>query len=166
MIYYVHRDPKFENYLNILREKGGTALSAAKKAEEILQRILMKGRENSLKVARLTQKGELRIKCGIKYDLGNGYRLVCAKKGAHLILLYIGSHDDCDRWLEHNKGLHFEIDDNGDNKLATRNIPSSEYKSLLTTELTTDPVDEYEEQLMKRIDDKVLRNIFCGLVEK
>jgi hypothetical protein len=162
MVCYVHRDPKFENYLNILREKGGTALSAAKKAEEIIQRILMKGRENSLKVGRLTKKGELRIKCGIKYDLGNGYRLICAKKGAHLILLYIGSHDDCDRWLEHNKGLQFEIDDNGDNKLATKNIPSIECKSLSTN----DPVDEYEEQLMKRIDDKVLRSIFCGLVEK
>jgi hypothetical protein len=29
-----------------------------------------------------------------------------------------------------------------------------------------DPADEYEEQLVRRIDDKVLRNIFCGLCEK
>jgi hypothetical protein len=162
MICFVHRDPKFENYLNLLREKGGTALSAAKKAEEIIQRLLMKGRETSLKVGRLTKKGELRIKRGLKYDLGNGYRLVCAKKGAHLILLYVGAHDDCDRWLVHNKGLQFEIDDNGPDKLATWNIPALECASLSTT----DPADEYENQLMKRIDDKVLRNIFCGLVEK
>jgi hypothetical protein len=162
MICYVHRDAKFENYLNILREKGGTALSAAKKAEDIIQRLLIKGKENSLKVGRLTKKGELRIKCGIKYDLGSGYRLVCARNGDRLILLYIGSHDECDRWLENNKGLQFEIDDNGDNMLATPDIQSTEYNSLLTI----DPVDEYEEQLMRRIDDKVLRNIFCGLVQK
>jgi hypothetical protein len=32
--------------------------------------------------------------------------------------------------------------------------------------MTIDPADEYEEQLMKKIDDKVLRTIFCGLVDK
>ncbi len=162
MICYVHRDPRFERCLNTLRESGGTALSAAKKAEEIINKILAKGRENSLKVGRLTRKGELRIKSGIKYDLGNGYRLVCAKKGPHLILLYIGTHDDCSRWLERNKGLRYEIDNNGNNVIVTRKAVSSDFKSTGAI----DPAEEYEQQLMKRIDDKVLRNIFCGLVEK
>ncbi len=162
MIYYVHRDIKFESYLNALREKGGTALSAAKKAEEIIRKILMKGREDSHKVGKLTRKGELRIKCGLKYDLGNGYRLVCAKKGPHLMLLYVGTHDDCSRWLERNKGLQYDIDNNCDTKLVAQKVPPMNFQSTVTA----DPADDYEEQLMNRIDDKVLRTIFCGLVEK
>jgi hypothetical protein len=162
MICYIHRDPRFERYLNALRQRGGTALSAAKKAEEIINKILAKGRENSLKVGKLTRKGELRIKSGIKYDLGNGYRLVCAKKGPNLILLYIGTHDDCSRWLERNKGLQYEIDNNGNNMIVTRKAASSDFKSTVAI----DPAEEYEQKLMKKIDDKVLRNIFCGLIEK
>lgn len=159
MIYYVHHDYRFEKYLNELRERGGTALSAVKKAEEIMEKILAKGRENSYKVSKLTRKGELRIKSGIKYDLGNGYRLVCARRGPHLILLYIGTHDDCSRWLERNKGLKYEIELCGNNSMATQEIVSADSKST-----TTDPAEEYEKQLLKRIDDKILRNIFCGLV--
>jgi hypothetical protein len=162
MIHSIHRDPGFEKCMNTLRDKGGTALLAAKKAEEIIDRILIKGRENSHRVARLTSKGELRIKCGMKYDLGNGYRLVCAKKGSHLSLLYIGSHDDCDRWLERNKGFQYETGDVCNTKLVTQELSPSGFESMMTI----DPADEYEEQLMKRIDDKVLRTIFCGLVDK
>jgi len=162
MIHYVHRDPKFEQSLSTIRDRGGSALSAAKKAEKIIQRVLEKGRENSLKVGRLTRKGELRISRGIKYDLGNGYRLICAKKGSNLILLHIGTHEECSRWLERNKGLHYEIGDNYCAKLVTQEHISTDPGQMKTI----DPSDEYEEQLMKRIDDKILRKLFCGLVEK
>ena len=162
MIHYIYQDPGFEKCLTTLRERGGAALFAAKKAEDIIQKIVMKGRVHSCNVGKLTKKGELRIKYGIKYDLGGGYRLVCAKKGPYLMLLYIGTHDDCGRWLERHKGLQYEIDDNSDNKLETQKVPLVDFESTMTT----DPADEYEEQLMKRIDDKVLRNIFCGLIEK
>jgi hypothetical protein len=162
MICYIHRDSRFEKHLGALRERGGTALSAVKKAEEIINRILAKGRENSLKVGKLTRKGELRIKSGIKFDLGNGYRLVCAKKGPHLTLLFIGTHDDCSRWLERNKGLQYDIEDSGDNMIVTRKVVSRDFEPTMMI----DPTEEYEKQLMKRIDDKVLRNIFCGLVDK
>jgi len=162
MVFYILRDPKFDKYLNILRERGGTALLAAKKAEEIINKILIKGRENSHIIGKLTKNGEFRIRHCIKYDLGNGYRLVCMKKGSHLVLLYIGTHDDCSRWLQRNRDLQYEIDNNCNNMLLTRDVPSIDFISSADV----DPADEYEEQLVKRIDDKVLRNIFCGLCEK
>jgi hypothetical protein len=162
MIHYVHRVPGFERSLITLREKGGIALSAVKKAEKIIQRVLERGREDSIKVGRLTRKGEFRISHGIKYDLGNGYRLVCAKKGPHLILLQIGTHEECTRWLERNKGLDYEINKDCPSKLVTQEQISTEPGRIEKI----DPCDEYEEQLMKRIDDKILRSLFCGLVEK
>jgi hypothetical protein len=162
MIRYIHRDPGFEKCLDLLRNKGGAALFAAKKAEEIITKIMIMGGENSHRVARLTSKGELRIKCCIKYDLGSGYRLVCAKKGSLLSLLYIGSHDDCDRWLERNKGFQYATDNDGNTKLVMQEASPIDFESIGTN----DPADEYEDQLMKSIDDKVLRTIFCGLVDK
>jgi hypothetical protein len=162
MVFYILRDPKFDKHLNILREKGGTALLAANKAEEIINKILIKGRENSHIIGKLTKNGEFRIRHCIKYDLGNGYRLVCMKKGSHLVLLYVGTHDDCSRWLQRNRDLQYEIDNNCNNMLLTRDVPSTDFISSADI----DPADEYEKQLVKRIDDKVLRNIFCGLCEK
>jgi hypothetical protein len=29
-----------------------------------------------------------------------------------------------------------------------------------------DPVEEYEENIIKKVNDKILRTIFCGLVER
>ncbi len=161
MICYVHRDDRFARHLNALRERGGTALSAVKKAEEIIARVLRKGRENSLNVSRLTRRGESRIKAGLKYDLGNGYRLVCSRKGHHLLLLYIGTHDECSRWLERNKGVLCEMDNDLGSSETVRDT-----RSIFTTSEEIDPSVEYEEELMRRIDDRMLRTIFCGLVRK
>lgn len=162
MIYYVHRDPKFDKCLNMLRERGGTALIAVKKSEEIINRIITKGREHFHKIGKQTKNGELRIKHCIKYDLGNGYRLICIKKGSYLTFLFMGTHDDCSRWIERKKGIKFLIDNNCNNMLLTKEDTSMDFESLEEI----DPVEEYEENIMKRVNDKILRTIFCGLVEK
>ena len=54
---------------------------------------------------RRTRHGELRIGGCRKYDLGGGYRLVCIKHEGHLVAAFVGSHDDCDRWIENNRGF-------------------------------------------------------------
>ena len=163
MIYSIYHDPKFDDCLDMLREKGGTALIAVKKAEELINRILVKGREHSISIRKQTKNGEFRIKHCIKYDLGNGYRLVCVKKGARLAFLFIGTHDDCDRWIKRKKGLNYDMsnDCNFDSTLLTADTSVS---SAVAEEM--DPAEQYEEHLMRRIDNKILRTIFCGLVEK
>ena len=74
---------------------------------------------------------------------------------------YIGTHDECHRWLERNKGLRYEMDDSYQDVLITREIPEP---SVPVKEI--DPAEEYEDQLLQKIDDKMLRKIFCGLCEQ
>ena len=162
MLYYIHRDPKFDKCLNMLRERGGTALIAVKKSEEIINRIIAKGREHSHRIGKQTNNGELRIKNCIKYDLGNGYRLICIRRGFHLTYLFVGNHDDCSRWIERKKGIKYEIDNNYNNMLLTKENTSMNFESVEEI----DPVEEYEENIIKKVNDKILRTIFCGLVER
>jgi len=81
------------------------------------------------------------------------------RKAYHLILLYIGTHDECTRWLERNKGLEYDLNNAGENPLFTKQI------SLEAEQQTkkVDPADEYEERLKSRIDDRMLRKIFSGI---
>ena len=54
---------------------------------------------------RVTNHGETRIKHCVKYDLGQGYRLVTIKHKGIISLEYVGNHDDTDKWLDRNSGL-------------------------------------------------------------
>jgi hypothetical protein len=159
MILNVHYTPKFIENIEALRRQGGKSLTIAKKADRLIKEIVARGRNELLEVGRLTKRGELRIKRCRKYDLGDGYRLICLKEGKHLILLYVGTHDECSRWLERNKGLRYKIDDVKGTIVETREV---EVVALAHTE-ERDPAYEYEEQLMGKIDDKILRKIFYGL---
>lgn len=53
---------------------------------------------------RVTNHGETRIKHCVKYDLGQGYRLVTIKHKGIISLEYVGNHDDTDKWLDRNSG--------------------------------------------------------------
>jgi hypothetical protein len=161
MILNIYCDKRFTERLEALRRQGGKSLAVAKKADRLVKRILAKGGNGLSEVGKLTNHGELRIKRCKKYDLGDGYRLICLEEGNQIVLLYIGTHDECSRWLERNKGLQYEIDEKNVNFLAMKEMPSTD----LSYQHAKDPADEYEEQLMAKIDDKILRKIFCGLCE-
>ncbi|HEX2994785.1 MAG TPA: hypothetical protein VHP14_08175 [Anaerolineales bacterium] len=79
------------------------------------------------------------------------------------MLLYIGSHDDCSRWLERNSRMVYELD--GANNLTQISTHACMEDSSVSVEEIAEEcrTDEYEEQLMRRIDDKTLRKIFSGL---
>jgi hypothetical protein len=158
MILSLYLDPKFIKTLNELRKQGGISFIVAKKADDLIKRLLLRGRDCSHEIGKLTKNGELRIKKCKKYDLGHGYRLICLSQASHLVLLYIGTHDECTRWIERNKGLEYELDNTGENRLPTKISLEAEPQIK-----KTDPTDEYEERLISQIDDRMLRNIFSGL---
>lgn len=101
----VYHDNQFEKLLENLKRSGGNGALVAKRAEALIEELTLSEGYGAAESCRLTKNGEARIRNCRKYDLRNGYRLVCIRKGRHLILLYVGTHDDCDRWLEHNRGL-------------------------------------------------------------
>jgi hypothetical protein len=159
---HIHRTPLFDRCLEGLRKKRGAALAAAEKTDEFLRHLTEGGRSPREKFS-FTWNGEHRIRNCVKVDLPCGYRIVCIKKNGHLFLLYVGSHDDCFRWIERNKGLSLDPGSNAGRRIfaETPGVPSID-------DLPVDVIEEkrfsaeFEDALMKKIDDEVLAGIFSG----
>ncbi|MFH1019036.1 MAG: hypothetical protein V1782_00285, partial [Pseudomonadota bacterium] len=105
-----------------------------------------------------TRHGELRLNDCRKYDLSCGFRLIALKRERRLIFSYIGSHDDCQRWIENNRDHQDEIESTPLPPI----LAEKTQESIAGTRVRPD-TDEYEERLMAKIDDRLLREIFAGL---
>jgi hypothetical protein len=160
---FIHRKSRFTKYLHKLHRAGGRSAVAAQRAEAIM---LTLASEPGLpeQVHRLTKFGERRIDGCQKYDLGAGYRLVYVKEEGHYVFLYVGTHDDCDRWLTNNKYLHDlqleQLEDDAwcvsePTAVSDSGAPSSKADSEM----------DYDDLLMQKIDEQTLRRIFHGLCE-
>ena len=61
-------------------------------------------------IVKVTKNGESRIPHCVKYELGDGWRLVTCQYAKSCGFLFMGKHDDADRWLESNKGQTFAVE--------------------------------------------------------
>jgi hypothetical protein len=113
-------------------------------------------------VHRRTKFGERRIDGCQKYDLGAGYRLVYVKEEDHYVFLFVGTHDDCDRWLTNNKYLHDLQLDRLEDEAWRVSEPTAEGESGAPSPEADDEMD-YDDILMQQIDEQTLRRIFRGL---
>ena len=91
--------------LKILARGDKKASLAAQRAEEIIERLASGDSQAIEIVSRRTKHGELRISGCRKYNLGGEYQLVCVKQDGRLAATFVGSHDDCNRWIENNRGF-------------------------------------------------------------
>jgi len=160
VILKVHRDKEFDQRIQEYLSHGGPASLAARKACAILEKIVRRGGSEGIKFGRFTGKGEMRIKNCIKYDLGNGYRMICLRREDRFAALYIGTHDECSRWLDRNRDLDYDWSTSPYECIQVGKAPSS------TREEGKDAADLYEEKLLEQLDDKILRKIFCGLCRR
>lgn len=162
MIRLVHRDAGFMKRRKLLLKAGGRAALAAEQADLIIDRLLLEGagRHRELGIGRPTRHGEARIRNSLKYDLGNGYRLIARKEEDEIVFLYIGAHDDCDRWITDNKGSRW-----------TAAKPRSKTEEVREASVSVAPGDpepaesepDLYERMIEAIDEKDLRVIFRGL---
>jgi len=151
----------FKRNLKDLHQKGGTAAMAAGKAEALIRQLSGVNERDLRKQFRFTRHGEYRIQyCG-KYDLGCGYRLAFIRRGSLLALLYLGSHDDCFRWIARNRGRSFKIRNLIQDDPSRNVIPSK--GCTHPTFVKEDPLfDEYETNLLSKINESDLRKIFSA----
>ena len=156
---YIHRETSFKKSLEALSKGDKTASQAALRAEEIIARLSSGDLQGMEILNRRTKNGELRVTGCRKYSLGGGYRLICVKRENHLIATYVGSHDDCDRWLENNRGFEPELQLSSDVP-----CPSEEGKSDHPYKWEPPESEpDYDDILMEQIDEKILRRIFVGI---
>lgn len=159
MLKYVHSNPKFEKRFNALKKSEKMAVVASKKAEEIISNIINNGKVPLSILGKFTKHGETRIKNCIKFDIGKGHRLVCVKEKEHLFLLFIGTHDDCDTWIENNRNLNPDPDNK--NNITYEILHSVEQQAdSISFDLTE---SDYEDVLLEKITEKDLQYVFRGL---
>jgi hypothetical protein len=161
------RDPLFDRTIGELRAKGGYAAEAAAKADEFIASVRTGRGEGGRKKFRFTRNGEHRIRNCRKVDLGCGYRIVCVQKDGRLVLLYIGTHDDCFRWIERRRTAEYDL--HGVPEEAWLAIGPDRPADGMAGGTETEEArfcDAYEAALMERIDDAVLRRVFAGLVDR
>lgn len=163
MIRSIHYSWLLPKQLEGLRKAGRKAELAAEKCEIILNDISKYGCQCETVLSKRTRNGEARIKNCVKYDLGGGYRLVTVRAENHLFISFIGSHDDTDQWIEHHRYDIFRpsLALYRCEERAIQPAPADMGQGEVTE--AVDLSDEYEEQLMARLDESHLRAIFQGL---
>jgi mRNA-degrading endonuclease YafQ of YafQ-DinJ toxin-antitoxin module len=160
MIRFVHLERRFEKELETLRKRGEIALGVARKAEEVIANLTERESPDLKRAWKLTGWGEKRVDGCIKYDLGDGFRMICFRRGETLFVSYIGTHDECHNWLDHFSGRHnWVAKENG----AT--IPVLSAGPLEWPEPAPPNEDFDDDFLLDQIEDKTLRKIFSGLVK-
>lgn len=165
MGHFIYRTPFFEKQLQALTKTDKKGSLAAERAGEIISRLAAHGWECTELRHKRTRHGELRLRKCLKYDLGSGYRLISLKGDGELYLMYIGTHDECDRWLNKKRGSKLQVEPQSFVFVAeTREAepePGQEPECRPDAES-----DEYEQQLTARLSDPVLRQIFPGICQK
>lgn len=148
--------------LEELSKAGKQGRLAATQVTRILDTIRRDGFSKDSLTTKRTKKGEARIDKCIKYDLGHGYRLVTVRWQDHLYITFVGSHDKADLWLEHNrlddintKKSCFRVE-----KITTR----AQAEKRAATVCTVPCQDMYEEMLLSKVNEKILRQVFSGLI--
>lgn len=132
--------------------KGRLALDTYVSVCEILQ-------EGDEFFSKRTKHGENRLVGCVKYDLGSGYRLVTVRKKRDVHLVCLGTHDEVDTWLERNR--------NWAPSSSVKILQLAREKETLVAgeEDVTEP-DIYEEHLLEKVDEDVLKYVFAGLFRK
>jgi mRNA-degrading endonuclease RelE of RelBE toxin-antitoxin system len=153
MIKYIKYHPQFEKQCEKLKKSNDMAGKAVENAWSIISSF-KESREDFHNMGTLTHFGELRLKDGIKYKLGSGYRLVLSVSKYCLFVLCIGTHDQCDLWLEKNRGRDDFIFSWQEKAVQKKSEKRKSQKSI-----------EYNRQsdFFTPIDDRVLRQVFKGI---
>ena len=160
MIQLAYIDPKLDKCLTNLRRSGKKANLAAGRADRIIAH-LRAGNFPPEHVATITKHGELRIKGCLKYDLGGGYRLVTLKESHRINLLYIGSHDECHRWIENNRDLPLDLIKERSQAIALKSDINRQDENQ--PENISEKVESEMDESEIFYEDSQLRRIFSGL---
>lgn len=157
----VHISAKVERRIEDLKNDGKASRAVARRAAVIIESLASKAVGSYMDgVGGYTRYGEKRIRNCRKYDLSCGYRLVTLQRGVKLFVLFLGTHDECQRWLKNHSRLKEVVAGNGDEFFIFPESPSPSNP----TKVDSAPSNEDEEEELQ-LSDQEMRRVFCGLVE-
>ncbi len=158
----IHQTRKFSKRMAYMVRAGKNERIVADRAKQILTDLQANPLHEEAECKR-TRHGELRLNDCRKYDLSCGFRLIALKRDNRLIFTYIGSHDDCQRWIENNRDYQDVIESTS---VPLMSIKDHQRDDMEARREQPDNYDEYEERLMEEIDEHLLHTIFAGFCKK
>lgn len=166
MIRQLHIARALEKQVKCLHKAGKKAEWAVVQYEKLLELIRYEGLQAEAVLGKRTRNGECRINSCIKYDLGNGYRMVTVRVGNHLFVPFIGGHDETDQWLDRHRYDSFAAGDPAYMHETINPESCSDTGDGCLGQQGEEGCDDiYEEHLMERVDEALLKDIFQGLYQ-
>ena len=155
----LHIHPKVEKNLDQMRSQDNAPKIAAKRAEAIIDAL--KNGTIMARAGRLSKTKDARIRKLFKYDLGKGFRLISLKDKSSLYILFVGSHDQCDTWLDTNsKGKPHQTEVSMTcYEIKKKRQKHTRHAVRSSVDLQDDLCDR-----MPPVSQKDLREVFSGLV--
>lgn len=164
--FHLHCAKSLDEQLENLRRSGRKGRLAANRCQRILNHIRCEGPWSRTLLAKRTKSGEHRLANCVKYRLGHGYRMVTVRRGRDVFILFLGSHDKTDQWLEQNRGYEYTSHETRFiSETITCTEQSSKDRSDRSCHNRCEAIDKYEERIQAQLDDETLRAIFPGLIE-
>jgi len=159
----IHISAEVQSRLNSLKKSGKAGVVLAQKATRVIEGFVSGAARRRLNaIGSLTKFGEKRIKKCRKFDLGCGFRLITLQQGDRVFILFLGAHDECQRWLENNSRLKkVSVDHKALFEEPLSNYPPDHSDNNDYEDIRQDAADEAKLE----IRDQDLRRVFCGLVE-
>ncbi|WP_039918140.1 UvrD-helicase domain-containing protein [Cellvibrio mixtus] len=117
--YFTHND--LREQAHALYKRGGSFKKTAEKVMTIIQ-LVTSGERNPLSDFKTTNHGEKRLEHCVKYDLPSACRLVTVQNEKKIFLLFVGDHEDEEKWLNANRGNTYKL--TTDNKIELVKVVS------------------------------------------
>ena len=160
---YLHISAKVEDRIASLKKDGKAGTALAQKAKRIIKNLASQtSRRHMDAIGSFTKYGEKRFRNCRKYDLGCGFRLITLQRGANVFVPFIGTHDECQRWLENNSRLKKASAGKGTLLPILKSNPLS---ACPAETVSTCLEEDVENELAFKISDNDLRRVFAGLVK-
>ena len=158
----IYLSKKVITHIEALKNNGKAGTTLANKAKNIIESLASGTAQHHMDViGSFTKYGEKRIKNCRKYDLGCGYRLITLQRGDTVFIPFLGTHDNCQRWLENNSRLK---DFNAGAGRTIRVVEKKPAKMISRRKKSADDIMD-DHDVFKHLTDKDLRLIFSGLVQ-
>ncbi|MGB5423753.1 MAG: hypothetical protein WBN03_16440 [Desulfobacterales bacterium] len=158
---FIYVSKKVETCIEALQKNGKAGTTLANKVKCVIGSLVSGVAQHHMDaIGSFTQNGEKRIRNCRKYDLGCGYRLITLQRGETVYIPFLGTHDNCQRWLESNNRLK---DFNAGAGRMIRIVKKKPAKMIAKVSESTDNIAD-DPDVFKHLTDKDLRLVFSGLV--
>lgn len=157
---FIYISKKVDSCIESLVKSGKAGRLVANKAERIIEGLALGTAKHHMDTTgSFTKYGEKRIKNCRKFNLGCGYRLITLQRGKTVFITFLGSHDECQRWLENNSCLKAFHAGKG------KTIQIEDKNSAPTNPIEVQKMDGDVDGFARNLTEKDLRMVFKGLIE-